>query len=164
MKKSPVLAVLITGLLAVSALFAYETGGFAYTKRAETNLLAEPKPLAKASGKLTYGKKVNIEQVQGAWLRVSDGPVSGWVFQGNLTAEKPSETEGLFDGAPLLASKTTATAAARPLDEAAANYTSDGQDFSSAKEDLEWLITSCAAITTADVEAYLKQNKRGEYQ
>ena len=78
MKKSTRSAALLAGLLCASVLLAYEAGGFAYTKRVETKLLAEPKPLAEAAGKLAYGRKVRIEQVQGAWLRVSDGPVAGW--------------------------------------------------------------------------------------
>ncbi len=163
--KTPLpVAVLLAGLAATGALLAYEAGGFAYTKRAETKLLAEPKPLAEASAKLAFGKKVKIEEVQGAWLRVSDGPVAGWVFQGNLSAEKPADVKGLLDGAPVTAAKTTATAAARPLDEAALKYAAAGQNLSAAQEDLEWMITTCSNYAQADVEAYLQEHKRGEYQ
>lgn len=162
--KTPLpLAVVLTGLAAAATLLAYETGGFAYTKKLETKLLAEPKPLAESSAKLAYGKKVKIDEVQGNWLRVSDGPASGWVFQGNLSAEKPAEVTGLLDGVPLTASKTTATAAARPLDEAALQYASTG-NFTSAREDLEWMLTACASVTHDDVENYLKDHKRGEFQ
>lgn len=156
-------AALLAALLCATALLAYEAGGFAYTKRVETKLLAEPKPLAEAAGTLAYGRKVKIEAVQGAWLRISDGPAAGWVFAGNLTDTKPAEVKGLLDGAPVLASQTTATAAARPLDEAALQYAS-GQNFGSAQEDLAWMVTACAAITPEEVEAYLQENKRGEYQ
>lgn len=154
---------LLAGLLCATALLAYEAGGFAYTKRVETKLLAEPKPLAGAVGKLAYGRTVKIEEVKGAWLRVSDGPVTGWVFAGNLADTKPAEVKGLLDGAPVLASQTTATAAARPLDQAAAAYAS-GNNLASAREDLEWMITACAAITHEDVEAHLQEKKKGEYQ
>ena len=156
-------AALLAGLLCATVLLAYESGGLAYTKRLETKLLAEPKPLAEAVGKLAYGRKVKIEEVRGAWLRVSDGPATGWVFAGNLTDTKPAEVKGLLDGSPVLASQTTATAAARPLDEAAASYAS-GNNLVSAREDLEWMLTECAAITHEDVEAYLQENKRGQYQ
>jgi hypothetical protein len=164
MKTPTPVAVLLAALFTASALFAYEAGGFAYTKRVETKLLAEPKPLAEATGLLAFGKQVKVEEVQGAWLRVSDGQVSGWVFAGNLTDTKPAEVKGLLDGAPLAASKTTATAAARPLDEAALQYASSQQNFSSSQEDLEWMITACANVTEEDVTAYLKEKKKGEFQ
>lgn len=161
MKKPTPLAVLLTGLLAVSALLAYEAGGIAYTKRAETTLLAEPKPLAAAAGKLAFGRKVKIDQVQGAWLHVSDGPVSGWVFNGNLTDTKPAEGKGL--DVPLLASKTTATAAARPLTDATLEYAKQ-RNLGDAQGDLEWMVAEARAITPEDVDAFLIEHKKGEYQ
>jgi hypothetical protein len=164
MKKPILAAALLAALFTASALFAYEAGGFAYTKRVETKLLAEPKPLAEATGQLAFGKQVKIEEVAGAWLRVSDGPVGGWVFAGNLTDTKPAEVKGLLDGAPIAASKTTATAAARPLDEAALQYASSQRNFSSAQEDLEWMITACATVTEEDVTTYLQEKKKGEFQ
>jgi hypothetical protein len=162
MKKPTPLAVLLAGLAVTSALLAYEAGGIAYTKRVETVLLAEPKPLATATGKLAFGKKVKIEQVQGPWLRVSDGPVSGWVFNGSLTDVKPSEGKGL-DGVPLLASKTTATAAARPLTDATIAYAQE-KNLGDAQGDLEWVVAEAKAITPEEVDAYLQEHKKGEYQ
>jgi hypothetical protein len=162
MKKPNPLAVLLAGLAATSALLAYEAGGIAYTKRAETTLLAEPKPLAAAAGKLTFGKKVKIDQVQGAWVHVSDGPVSGWVFNGNLTDVKPPEGKGL-DMGPLLASKTTATAAARPLTDATIAYAQE-KNLGEAQGDLEWVVAEAKAITPEEVDAFLVEHKKGEYQ
>ena len=156
--------VLLAGLICATALLAYEAGGSAYTKRFETKLLAEPKPLAEASGKLALGRKVKIEEIKGAWLRVSDGPTAGWVFAGNLTDTKPAEVTGVLDGAPIAASQTTATAAARPLDEAAAQYAASQNLSATAASDLDWLITTCAAFKPEDVESYLQEKKRGEYQ
>jgi hypothetical protein len=155
-------AALLAALLCATALLAYEAGGFAYTKRVETKLLAEPKPLAEAAGTLPFGRKVKIETVQGAWLRISDGPAAGWVFAGNLSATKPDEGKGL-DGVPLLASKTTATAAARPLTPAAAEYASR-RNLTNAREDLDWLLTECHALTPEEVEAFLQEKKKGEFQ
>ncbi len=162
MKKPTPPAVLLAGLLAASALLAFEAGGTAYTKRAETTLLAEPKPLAAAAGKLALGRKVKIDQVQGAWLHVSDGPVSGWVFHGNLSETKPAEGKGL-DLGPLLASKTTATAAARPLTDATIEYAKE-KNLGDAQGDLEWVVTEAKAVTPEDVDAFLAEHKRGEYQ
>lgn len=162
MKKPVLTAALLAALFTASALFAYEAGGFAYTKRVETKLLTEPKPLAESSGQLAFGKKVKIEEVQGSWLRVSDGPVSGWVFGGNLAESKPDEGKGL-DGVAILASRTTATAAARPLSDATMAYAQQ-RNLGDAQGDLEWLVTACDAVTPEEVDAYLQEKKKGEYQ
>jgi len=147
---------------AISVEGAFIAGGTAYTKRYKTTLVAEPSPQAKAAGELAFARKVKIEEVQGKWLRISDGAVAGWVFLGSLSETKPDEGKGL-DGAPLLASSTTATAAARPLTPAAEEY-SQRRNLGDARDDLNWLLTQCRAITPQKVEAYLQANKKGEYQ
>ncbi|HWA24900.1 MAG TPA: hypothetical protein VG734_04425 [Lacunisphaera sp.] len=160
--KTPVRsAVLATAFLAATALFAYEVGGAAYTKRIETKLLAEPKPLAGAAGKLGFGHKLKVEEVQGAWLRVSEGDVAGWVFAGNLSDTKPADIKGA-DGLGLSASTTTATAAARPLSPAALEYATS-RNLATVRSDFDWMVATCAAFSNDDVDAYLKETKRGEY-
>src|SRR4051812_41151288 len=127
MKKSTALRLWpigISGLLLATTVCveaAFSAGGVAYTKRYKTALLAEPSPLAKTNSELPFARKVTIDQLQGNWLHVSDGSANGWVFLGSLSETKPDESKGL-DGAPLLASNTTATAAARPLTPAADEY------------------------------------------
>jgi SH3-like domain-containing protein len=162
MKTSARPAALVTALLCATALLAYEAGGTAYTKRVETKLLSEPKPMAEAAGKLAFGRKVKVEQVQGAWLRISDGPTAGWVFAGNLSATAPNEGKGL-DGLPVAASETTATAAARPLTPAAVEY-AGRRNLTDARGDLDWLLEQCQSITPEDVEAFLQEKKKGEFQ
>lgn len=162
MKTPRLIPVLLAGLLAASALVAYDAGGFAFTKRAETKLLAEPKPLAETTGKLDYGRKVKVDEVKGAWVRVSEGDVAGWVFGGNLSATKPAESVGM-DGLAVMASKTTATAAARPLEEATVKY-SEQENLGDALSDLQWMNEAAATVTAEDVDQYLQQNKKGEYQ
>jgi SH3-like domain-containing protein len=153
---------LLAGFLAASAYAAFEAGSFAYTKKLETTLLAEPKPLAEPAGKIAQGHKVKVEEVKGAWLRVSEGPVAGWVYAGNLAATKPDESNK-FDGVALLASKTTATAAARPLDDAVVEYATQ-RNLGDARGDLEWMMASCAEITEETVDQFLQEQKKGEYQ
>jgi hypothetical protein len=153
---------LLAGFLTVSAFAAFEVGTFAYTKRLETNLLAEPKPTAESTGKIAFAHKVKVDEIKGPWLRVSEGAVAGWVFAANLSDAKPNENARL-DGVALLASKTTATAAARPLDEAVVKY-AEQRDLQSAGEDLQWMLTASDAITDDEVTAYLQENKKGEYQ
>jgi hypothetical protein len=162
MKKSLPRILLLAGFLVASAYAAYEAGGFAYAKRLETKLLAEPKPFAEATGGIAFGHKVKIEEVQGAWLRVSEGAMSGWVFNGNLSPTKPDEGAKL-DGVALLASKTTATAAARPLDEAVVKY-AEQRNLNDARADLEWMQSTSQEITTENVDQYLQEKKKGEFQ
>lgn len=165
MKTSPALRWWAVGLLLMATVCveaAFSAGGVAYTKRYKTTLLAEPSPQAKAAGELPFGRKVNIDQLRGNWLHVSDGPASGWVFLGSLSETKPDEGKGL-DGAPMLASNTTATAAARPLTPAADEY-SQRRNLGSASDDLNWLLNQCSSITPVQVETYLKSHKKGEYQ
>lgn len=163
--KTPVFRLALFGLLgAVSAVAAYQAGGFAFAKRADTPLLAEPKPLAASTAKLAFGRRVKIEEVRGPWVRVSDGPkTAGWIFAGNLADAKPSEGKGT-DGLGLSASTTTATAAARPLTPAAVEYADRREIGTDAHEDLDWLLAEARAITPADVDAFLQEQKKGEYQ
>lgn len=137
-------------------------GGFAYTKRIETTLLAEPRPLAASVGKLGYARKVKIDQAQGAWLHVSDGPAAGWVFAGNLAENKPAEGKGA-DGLGLTASETSATAAARPLTPDAEEY-AERRNLANAREDLAWLLAEAEKVTPADVEKFLQDQKKGEFR
>lgn len=141
---------------------AFAPGDTAFTKRVETALLAEPKTLATTVTRVGYARPLKVEEVRGAWVRVSGDKKSGWVFAGNLAATKPSESTGA-DGLPLLASKTSATAAARPLAPAAKDYaTRQGKD--AAATDLEWLKQQSAALTESDVDTYLREHRKGEFQ
>lgn len=155
----PVALLLAAGMPLDAALSA---GGTAYTKRVETNLLAEPAPLAAVKSRVAFGRKLKIEEAKGAWLRVSDGPAAGWVFAGNLSETKPAEGKGL-DGLGLAASSTTATAAARPLTPAADDYAAR-RNLTNARDDLNWLLAQCHALQPAEVEAFLKEQRKGEYQ
>lgn len=147
---------------ATTAGAALTTGGTAYTKRFKTTLLAEPSPLAAAAGELALGRKLTIDEVRGKWLRISAGSLTGWVFSGNLSETKPAESKGL-DGLPVAASQTTATAAARPLTPAADGYAAR-RDLTNARDELNWLLAQCGAITPAEVETFLQEKKKGEFQ
>jgi hypothetical protein len=141
---------------------AYAPGGDAYTKRVETALLAEPNMVAATVARIGYARKLKVEAVKGAWVRVSDGKDAGWVFSGNLAEEAPSERRGL-DGLPVAAAETTAASAARPLLEAAEQY-SARRGLSKASDDLTWLTQQSAAITPEKVKAFLQEKKKGEFQ
>jgi uncharacterized protein YgiM (DUF1202 family) len=155
----PVLLALPAGLTLHAAL---TPGGTAYTKKYETNLLAEPAPLAAVTGKVSLGRALKVSEARGAWYKVADGATVGWVFGGNLTDTKPDQSKGL-DGLGLQASQTSATAAARPLTPAANEY-SDAHNLGHARDDLNWLLDQCKLINPAQVDAFLKEQKKGEYQ
>ena len=149
-------------LLALPAYAGFAPGGTAYTKRFETTLLAEPSPLAAALARIAYAHKLKVEEVRGLWLRVSEGKTVGWVFAGNLTEQKPAENKGL-DGLPIAASETSATAAARPLAPAAADY-AGRRGLAQARGDVEWMEHTSDAITSAQVQAFRQAQKKGEFQ
>jgi hypothetical protein len=155
---------LIAALIAAPAVLiaAFAVGGTAYTKRPETILLAEPQPLAEPAARVGYAQDLNIQEVRGTWLRVTDGKSTGWVFAGNLAEEKPSEVRGL-DGLPVEASETTATTAARPLIPAAEEY-SARRGLGNAAADITWLNEQLAAIKPEDVKAFLQEQKKGEFK
>src|SRR5262245_61867318 len=157
------LFVALSGVAAPAIVVAaLAVGGVAYTKRPETKLLAEPKPLAEPTARVGYARPLKILEVRGSWLRVSDDKSSGWVFVGNVAEEKPSETRGL-DGLPIAASETTATAAARPLVPAAEEY-STRHGLANAADDLAWLTRQVAAITLEAVQEFLQAQKKGEFK
>jgi hypothetical protein len=164
--KLPLRGVLLTSLgavLPIAVLAAFKAGGVAYTKRPETALLTEPSPLAAPAARVGYARELKVEELRGLWLRVSDGQgAAGWVFSGNVAEEKPAEVRGL-DGLPLAASETSATAAARPLAPAAVAY-GQRRGLQAASADLTWLEQASDAITRDKVEAFLKEQKKGEFQ
>jgi hypothetical protein len=151
-------------LLATAAVAeaAFSVGGTAYTKRFKTTLLAEPSPLAASAGDVGYARKFSVKEVRGNWVLVSDSSAKGWVFVGNLTETKPAEVTGL-DKLGLSASTTTATAAARPLTPAANDF-AERRNLGDARNDLNWLDAECHKITPADVNHFMQEKKKGEYQ
>jgi len=162
MKTPPLRLLLLAGVIAVSASAAFQAGSFAYTKRVETKLLAEPKALAEPTGTVAFAHKVKVEEIKGSWLRVSEGEVAGWVFAANLSDTEPNEGAKL-DGVALLASNTTATTAARPLDDAVVDYANQ-RNLGDARGDLEWMMAACAEIKEENVTEFLQEQKKGEFQ
>jgi hypothetical protein len=156
------LLVATAALLAAPVHAAYAPGGTAYTKRLDTALLAEPSPLAQALARIGYAHKLKVEEVRGAWLRVSEGKTAGWVFAGNLAEQKPAENKGL-DGLPVAASETTAAAAARPLAPAAGDY-AGRRGLAQARTDVEWMEHASDAITNDQLQAFRQAQKKGEFQ
>jgi hypothetical protein len=162
MKTKPLAVAVLLLAGAPVLLAAFARGGAAFTKRVETALLAEPKPLAAVTARIAYATRLQVEEVRGAWLRVTSGKSTGWVFAGNVAEEKPVENKGL-DGLPIAASATSATAAARPLTTAATEY-GERRGLAKATEDIKWLEQTSDAVGPKQVEAFLQEQKKGEFQ
>jgi hypothetical protein len=151
----------LLGLAAWAALGAIEKGATVYAKRNDTPLLSEPRPLAAPAGKAAFAEGLVIEDVSGNWLRVKAKRVSGWIFAGNVAEEKPKQAPGA-GLTTLAASETDTAAAARPLTPAGDGY-AVRHDAAEAKADVEWLDRQAGVVKPAAVEAYLRDNKKGEY-
>ena len=91
----------VAALLAISllggaqAIADFRKGQNVWSKHVETNLLAEPGPLAGTQATVGFAEKLSIKEVQGAWLRVKSRDGEGWVFQGNVSGEKPDAAKAL---------------------------------------------------------------------
>lgn len=155
-------AATIAALALLAGVAAYEKGGTAFSKRNETTLLAEPKPLAAVAGKTGFAESLKIEEVRGSWLRVKAAKAAGWVFTGNVAEEKPTlpPPAGLTT---VSASETDTVAAARPLAPAAEGFASR-HDAAKAKADVEWIDAESTKVKGEDVETWLRDNKKGEYK
>jgi hypothetical protein len=153
-----------TGLLCAAAATAaaVETGGTVFSKRNETNLLAEPSPLAAPAGKAGFAEALKVTEVRGKWYSVKGKTGTGWVFAGNVAEEKPSRAPSAGSGA-IEASETNTAAAARPLTEAGNDYAARHAG-AEARADVEWVDAQAAKIPGTAVTAYMKANKKGEYQ
>ena len=140
----------------------FETGTTAYTTHYQTALLEEPQPLAKSAATLPFAASVSITTLQGHWAQVSSANGSGWIYLGNLAAEKPVENNSV-QGLQTSASATTASVAARPLDNVTSQY-DDQEGLDKAADDVKWLESQSDAISNSVVIDYLKTNKKGEFQ
>lgn len=154
-------AATLLALAVVAGTAAYQKGGTAFSKRNETTLRSEPSALAPAAGKAGFAESLKIDEVRGAWLRVKAAKSAGWVYSGNVAEDKPTlpPPAGLTT---VSASETDTVAAARPLAPAAEGF-AGRHDADKAKADVEWLDAESAKVKGDAVEAYLRDNKKGEY-
>ncbi|MEZ5276341.1 MAG: hypothetical protein R3F07_08180 [Opitutaceae bacterium] len=152
----------VIGLALITLFAAFKVGDTAWSKRIDTPVLAEPKPLASPVGKVGFAVPLKVREVRGAWLGIQADEVSGWVFEGNVAGEKPTlaPATGLTR---VTADSTDTAAAARPLTEAADGYASRHSEAKD-KADVEWVDTTSAGLPEDEVIAYLQENAKGEYR
>ena len=150
----------MAGLPAVAAEF--KAGGRAWSKHHETALLAEPKPLAAAQATAGFAEKLKVLELRGPWLRVSADAGEGWVFEGNVAAEKP-DIPPASSFTTLDASATDTVAAARPLTPAAADYAAR-HGATDAQADIDWVDAQAAQVTRAERVSWMADHRKGEYR
>lgn len=161
----PVLFVIFTlvcGLGSTAHSAEFKKGKKVWSKHFETALLAEPSPLASVLFTVGFAEKLTIQEASGTWLLVKSKRGEGWVFTGNVAAQKPS----LAPAAGMTtveASETNTVAAARPLTPAAEGY-AQRHGAEDANADIDWIDAEAAMITELDIIAYLVANQKGEYQ
>jgi len=160
--KRKITALLFASLLCATLGGGFDAGNTVFTKRYETDLLTDPQPLAGAVATLPFAASVKIISLQGKWANVSATNGTGWIYLGNLADEKPAEDNSI-QGLQSSASATTASVAARPLDNVTAQYVQQ-EGLGQAAADVRWLERQTSAIGKAAVTGYLKANRKGPYQ
>jgi hypothetical protein len=160
--KRKVIPFLFACVLCAMLSLGFESGETAFTKRYQTDLLKDPQPLAESVATLPFATGVKISDLQGKWANVSDGTNSGWIYVGNLAEEKPVEDNSIA-GLQTSASATTASVAARPLDNVTSQY-ADQEGLGAAEADVKWLESQSDKIGKDTVVGFLKKNKKGEFQ
>lgn len=160
MLKSLIVTVTLALMLALPAAHAIQPGGSAFTKKESTALLSAPQRDASPSGTLPFATKVKVVAVQGVWVQVSANGKTGWVFNGNLSDDKPAAQN--TSTLTTTAANTTAATAARPLSQTAKEYAGRTSQ-SSAVSDIEWMERVSDSVGSSAVRAYMKENRKGEY-
>ena len=154
----------IAGALTPAVMAEPKTGGTVYSKRNALPLYAEPKSQSAVVATLGFAEPLKISEINpsGKWLNVSARQGSGWVFAG-LTVEKQPEPEKTAGIGSVDASSTTTAAAARPLAPAAEEYAAR-HNLVDAGKDVDWVEAEAHKVTSDVVDAYMRTNKKGEYQ
>ena len=147
--KRKITSLFFAGLLCATLGGGFDAGNTVFTKRYETDLLTNPQPLAGTVATLPFAASVTIVSLQGKWANVSTTNGMGWVYLGNLADEKPAEDNSI-QGLQTSASATTASVAARPLDNVTAQYVQQ-EGLGQAAADMRWLERQSSAIGKAAV-------------
>jgi len=152
----------LIGSLAALLVVGFEAGKTAYTKHYETAVLKDPQPMAPSIATLPYAVQVKITSLQGRWANITTTNGDGWIYLGNLSEDKPAADHSV-DWLRASADETTASVAARPLDNVTKEYAGQ-KGMNSAADDLQWLQTQGDKLDKKTVADYLKASRKGEYQ
>jgi hypothetical protein len=160
--KPRAIPLLVAGLLGAALVVGFEAGKTAYTKRYTTAVLKDPQPTADSIATLPFATKIKVGVLQGKWAAVTTTNGPGWVYIGNLSEEKPFEDTSI-KGLRAGAGETTASVAARPLDEVTKDYANQ-KGLNASADDVLWLEAQSDKIDDKAVTEYLKANRKGEFQ
>jgi hypothetical protein len=167
MKNSPLRLLALAamaGVLTTAVMAEPKAGGTVYSKRNGLQLYAAPNSQSAAAGTVGFAEALKIAELNatGKWLKVSASGGSGWVFAG-FTAEEKPKAEKTTGVASLDASASTTAAAARPLSPEAEQYAQRHNKVAAGK-DVDWVEAEAHKVSPAIVNAYMRENKKGESQ
>ncbi len=156
--------VALAGALTTAAVAEPKAGGTVYSKRAGLQLYTAPNSQSAVAGTVGFAEALKIAELNptGKWLNVTAPGGTGWVFAG-FTAEKRPETEKTAGVGTVDASDSTTAAAARPLSPEAEQYAARHGKVDAGK-DVDWVEAEARKVSPTIVTAYMKENKKGEFQ
>jgi len=151
----------VFALVSLATAAEIEAGHSVYVIHDGQPLLADKDPDANTVTKLKTHHEYEVVTVSGKWVQLKAGTNTGWVYSGNVSRDEPPEVN--TSTLKTEASSTTLNAAARGLDNDAKSYAKRQGNGASAS-DVIWMEQQNDAISKAEVKAYLKEHKLGEYQ
>ena len=154
----------LAGALTTAVVAEPKAGGTVYSKRNGVQLFAAPNSQSDVVGTVGFAEALKVAELNpsGKWLNVTAPGGSGWVFAG-FTAEKKPEAEKTAGIGSVDASESTTAAAARPLSPEAEQYAARHGKVE-AGQDVDWVEAEAHKVAPQIVAAYMKENKKGEYQ
>ncbi|HLP01105.1 MAG TPA: hypothetical protein VK163_03705 [Opitutaceae bacterium] len=154
----------IAGALTTAVVAEPKAGGTVYSKRNGLSLYTAPNSQSAVAGSVGFAEALKISEINpsGKWLNVTAGATTGWVFAG-FTAEKKPEDLTRDRLGSVDASSSTTAAAARPLSPEAEQYAAR-HGKADAGKDVDWVEAEAHKVAPEIVTAYVKENKKGEYQ
>ncbi len=160
MRKVLLLAIGCLAAVSFAAAADLEAGHSAYVIHDGQPLLADKDPDASTVAKLKTHHEYPVIQISGKWVQLKAGSATDWVYAGNLSRDEPPDVN--TSSFKTDASATTLSAAARGIDDDAKGY-ADRKGETESANDVVWMEQENDAISKADVRAYLKEHKLGEY-
>lgn len=154
----------IAGALTTAVVAEPKAGGTVYSKRNGLSLYAAPNSQSAVAGSVGFAEALKISEINpsGKWFNVTAAGGSGWVFAG-FTAEKKPEDLTRDRLGSVDASSSTTAAAARPVVPEAQSY-AERHNMGDAMKDVDWAEAEAHKVSPEIVSAYMKENKKGEYQ
>lgn len=173
MKKWHVLVVFLF-LMAAATAFPVFAATLLYVTSDTAELKSESSSASETLAELSRGAELTLEATDGRWYRVTTADnLTGWIYRGRVSEEKPeiedieSDGAGLggllggLTGSHISADAASSSRSIRGLSPEARKYAESTGTPQQIQDALDF-VTSLA-VTDADIEQFLKQEKIGEY-